>query len=76
MQDEWDEGGVWRSRCGGLLVTVLLRALRLRRDKVAGEGSGDGGVECIYHVFFLGVFRFGFNGRGSVAVSAGGVQSW
>ena len=30
----------------------------------------------MYHVFFLGVFRFGFNGKGSVAMSAGGVQSW
>jgi hypothetical protein len=27
--------------CGAAPVAVLLRASRLRRDKVAGEGSGD-----------------------------------
>ena len=43
------------------------------------QSSLDGGavdVEWIYQAFFLGAFRFFVNGKGSVAMSAGGVQSW
>jgi hypothetical protein len=38
------------------------------------DGDGSAEFEGVCHTFFLGAFRFGFNGRGSAALSANGVR--